>query len=94
MRLSILAASFIATFAFAGGADIYAAKCAMCHGADGKDAGVSGKAIAGVADAEAKILGYKAGTVGGANKATMQGAVADMNDADIKTVAAYVSSLK
>jgi len=95
MRFSLITLLAAASFAFAAdGAGIYAAKCAMCHGADGKDAAVSGKVIAGLADAEAKVKGYKAGTLGGANKASMQGSVADMNDADIKTVATFVSSLK
>ncbi len=95
MRISILAVTAAATFAFAAdGAGIYAAKCAMCHGADGKDAAVSGKAIAGQADAQAKLKGYKAGTIGGANKASMQASVADMNDGDIQAVASFVSSMK
>jgi|GEM_PF-1751847 len=95
MRVAITVISLAASFCFAAdGAGIYAAKCAMCHGADGKDAAVSGKSIAGAADTEAKVKGYKAGTIGGANKASMQASVADMSDADIKTVSSFVSSLK
>jgi cytochrome c len=95
MKLAITTISLAASFCFAAdGAGIYAAKCAMCHGADGKDAAVSGKVIAGLGDAEAKIKGYKAGTIGGANKASMQGSVSDISDADIAAVASYVSSLK
>ncbi len=95
MRVLVFGVFVFACSVFAAdGAGIYAAKCAMCHGADGKDAAISGKAIAGAADAEAKVLGYKKGTIGGANKASMQGAVADISDADIKTVGAYVAGLK
>ncbi len=94
MRFLILVACLFSAFAFADGAGVYAAKCAMCHGADGKDAAVSGKSIAGLADTEAKVQGYKKGTIGGANKASMQGAVADMNDGDIKAVSAFVAGLK
>lgn len=90
LSLACIASSIFA----ADGAGIYAAKCAMCHGADGKDAAVSGKVIAGLSDAESKIIGYKNGTFGGANKASMQGAVSDMSDADIKAVATYLSGLK
>jgi len=95
MRVALMTISLMTTICFAAdGAGIYAAKCAMCHGADGKDAAVSGKSIAGTADAEAKVKGYKAGTIGGANKASMQASVADMNDADIKAVSSFVSALK
>jgi cytochrome c len=95
MKSSVLALSLFATSAFCmDGAGIYAARCAMCHGVDGKEVAITGKAIAGAADAEAKILGYKKGTIGGANKASMQGAVADIGDADIKAVGAYVTGLK
>ncbi len=91
--LTMLALCAGAIFA-ADGAGVYGSKCAMCHGANGKDTSLSPKPIAGMADTEAKIKGYKAGTVGGENKATMQTAVADMNDADIKAVSAFVSTLK
>lgn len=94
MRFLLLSVLFIGSIFAADGAGIYAAKCAMCHGADGKDAAVAGKAIAGATDAETKIKGYKAGTFGGANKASMQASVADMSDADIKTVSSFLSSLK
>ncbi len=94
MKYVVVSAMLACSLFAADGAGIYAAKCAMCHGADGKDAAIAGKAIAGAADAEAKIKGYKAGTIGGANKASMQASVADMSDADIKSVSAFVGSLK
>jgi len=73
------------------------AKCAGCHGADGKTAALGKSAvIAGqpAADLEKKIAGYKAGTLNVAGMgALMKGQVASMSDADIKAVATYISGL-
>jgi len=71
------------------------AKCAGCHGADGKTAALGKSAvIAGAADLETKIAGYKAGTLNVAGMgALMKGQVASMSDADIKAVATYISGL-
>ncbi len=73
------------------------AKCAGCHGADGKTAALGKSAvIAGqaAADLETKINGYKAGTVNVAGMgALMKGQVAAYSDADIKAVATYISGL-
>ncbi len=73
------------------------AKCAGCHGADGKNKAM-GKAtpVAGqsAADLEAKLKGYKAGTTNAVGMGMlMKGQVASMSDDDIKAVAAYMSSL-
>jgi len=73
------------------------AKCAGCHGADGKTKAL-GKSgiIAGqaAADLETKIAGYKAGTLNTAGMgALMKGQVASMSDDDIKAVATYISGL-
>jgi len=73
------------------------AKCAGCHGADGKTAALGkSEIIAGqsAADLEKKITEYKAGTrntkgMGG----LMKGQVAGLSDADIKAVATYISGL-
>lgn len=78
----------------ADGMKIYGAKCAECHGADGKDISVSGKAIAGNKGTLAKLQGYKNGSFGGEQKATMQGSIADVSEADLQSVAAYVDGLK
>jgi len=73
------------------------AKCAGCHGADGKTAALGKSAvIAGqsAADLETKIAGYKAGTLNVAGMgALMKGQVASMSDDDIKAVAAYIAGL-
>ncbi len=73
------------------------AKCAGCHGADGKTKAL-GKAapVAGqaVADLEAKLKGYKAGTTNAVGMGMlMKGQVSSMSDDDIKAVAAYMSGL-
>jgi cytochrome c len=78
----------------ADGAKLYGAKCAECHGMDGKEASVSGKAIAGGSGALAKLTGYKNGSFGGDQKALMQGNVAAISDGDLQSIASYVDSLK
>ncbi len=77
----------------ADGAKLYGAKCAECHGADGKDAAISGKAIIG-GGTLAKLNGYKALTFGGAQKETMQASLTGISDADLKAIADYVDTLK
>ena len=79
------------------GAAAYA-KCAGCHGADGKTKAL-GKSpvIAGQSkeDLVSKIKGYKAGTRNEAGMGNlMKGQVASMDDATIDTVATYISTLK
>jgi len=73
------------------------AKCAGCHGADGKTAALGKSAvIAGqaAADLETKINGYKAGTLNTAGMgALMKGQVASYSDEDIKAVSAFISGL-
>jgi len=73
------------------------AKCAGCHGADGKTAALGKSAIiAGqtAADLETKIAGYKAGTLNVAGMgALMKGQVGSFSDADIKAVSSYISGL-
>ena len=74
------------------------AKCAGCHGVDGKTKAL-GKSplIAGIAKDEliTMINGYKAGTrdVAGMG-ALMKGQVASLDDATIEAVATYISTLK
>lgn len=78
----------------ADGAKLYGAKCAECHGADGKDSAISGKAIAGDTAVLTKLTGYKAGSFGGDQKATMQASLEGLNDDQMKAIAAYVTTLK
>jgi len=79
------------------GAAAYA-KCAGCHGADGKTKAL-GKSpvIAGQTKEElvTKINGYKAGTLNVAGMGNlMKGQVATMDDAAIEAVATYISTMK
>jgi cytochrome c553 len=74
------------------------AKCAGCHGADGKtkalgkSAVVAGQPVAALVEA---INGYKAGTrnVSGMGM-LMKGQVASMDEATIKAVADYIAAMK
>ena len=73
------------------------AKCAGCHGADGKTKAM-GKAtpVAGqsAASLETKLAGYKAGTVNATGMGMlMKGQVASMSDEDIKAVSAYMAGM-
>ena len=79
------------------GAAAYA-KCAGCHGADGKTLAL-GKSpvIAGQTKEElvTKLNGYKAGTINVSGMGTlMKGQVATMDDAAIDAVSAYISTMK
>ena len=79
------------------GAAAYA-KCAGCHGADGKTKAL-GKSpvIAGQTKEElvTKMNGYKAGTINVAGMGNlMQGQVATMDDTAIDAVATYISTMK
>ncbi len=85
-----------ATLMAADGAALYA-KCAGCHGADGKTKALGKSAqIAGLdaATIEKDLQGYKAGTL---NKhgmgGVMKGQVAALSDEDIKALAEHISKL-
>jgi cytochrome c len=91
--IALLALGVSAMFA-ADGAKLYGAKCAECHGANGKETAISGKAIAGDAAALTKLSGYKAGTFGGDQKATMQATLDGISDEDLKAISAHVGTLK
>jgi cytochrome c553 len=73
------------------------AKCAGCHGADGKMKAMGKAAVlAGqsAADLETKIAAYKAGTRNEAGMgALMKGQVAAFSDEDIKAISAYIAGL-
>lgn len=94
MKLLILAVIGTSALIAADGAKLFGAKCAECHGADGKEASISGKAIAGDGATLTKLVGYKNGSFGGEQKATMQGSLADLSDDDLKAISAYVGALK
>ncbi len=73
------------------------AKCAGCHGKDGKTKALGkSEVIAGqpAADLETKIAEYKAGTRNVAGMGMlMKGQVSGLSDADVKAVAEYISGL-
>lgn len=83
-----------ATALAADGKELYTAKCASCHGADGSKTTLS-KPIKGLkAEGVTKMmLGYKAKTYGGTKKATMENLSGRLSDADIKDLAAYIAKL-
>jgi len=79
------------------GAAAYA-KCAGCHGADGKTKALGKSPVIAGQTKEAlvtKINGYKAGTIDAAGMGNlMKGQVATMDDAAIEAVSTYISTLK
>ena len=79
------------------GAAAYA-KCAGCHGADGKTKALGKSPVIAGQTKEAlvtKINGYKAGTIDVAGMGNlMKGQVATMDDATIEAVSTYISTLK
>jgi cytochrome c553 len=81
----------------AAGAALYA-KCAGCHGKDGKTKALGKSVVIAGQESAAlveSIKGYKAGTRNVNGMGTlMKGQVASMSDGDIEAVAAYISTLK
>ena len=93
--MSLAALMMAGTMAFATGADDYKAKCAGCHGADGKGAmaqkmgskALTDPAVQGMSEADlAKTISD--------GKGKMPGFKGKLSDDQIKAVAAYVKSLK
>ncbi|DAB37999.1 MAG TPA: cytochrome C [Sulfuricurvum kujiense] len=93
-KLLVLAVLGVSALCAADGAKLFGAKCAECHGGDGKEASISGKAIAGDTTALSKLTGYKSGTFGGEQKATMQASLEGLSDDDLKAIAAHIGTLK
>jgi cytochrome c553 len=78
------------------GADLYAQKCASCHGKDAKKSALNvSQPIAGWSSSKLSnaLNGYKAGTFGGKMKGLMQGQSKPLSDADIKLLSDYISIL-
>lgn len=92
----LIAFCLLVSSLFADGKSLYDQNCASCHGANGQETSVSSKAINGqkAGDIETKLLGYKNGTYGGSQKDTMKASVAALSDADLKSIAVFVSTLK
>ncbi|MGE4292935.1 MAG: cytochrome c [Desulfovibrio sp.] len=90
LSLAVFLAAGFAAYAD-DGATLYT-RCKGCHGADGSKA-QDGMVIKGMssADLEKAMLGYKAGTFGGAKKAIMVSQMSRLSDEDIKTLADYMA---
>jgi mono/diheme cytochrome c family protein len=93
-----LAASVVTpAFAQNSAADIFKAKCAMCHGADGLGATPAGKALQVVSFKDPAVVKATdavliASVKNGKNK--MPANVGKLTDDQIKTVIAYVRTLQ
>jgi mono/diheme cytochrome c family protein len=87
----------VATFAQASGADVFKAKCAMCHGADGSASTGMGKTmglkplsspeVQNMSDADLTALISN-------GKGKMPAYKGKLSDADISAVVKYVKTLK
>lgn len=90
MKKIIIAMSLCLTFGLTAAiastpcAELYAKKCAKCHGADGsKTSGASGGVMLkgqSAEDIKTKLMGYKDGSYGGAKKKTMMRMVGKLTD--------------
>ncbi|NOR55873.1 MAG: c-type cytochrome [Sulfurovum sp.] len=91
-------AAAAASLANDAGKEAYAAKCKNCHGLDGKTKALGKSALIGGVDKAALVEmlnAYKAGTRNVADSGMlMKGQVEHMDDATIKALAEYISSLK
>jgi cytochrome c553 len=77
------------------GAELFA-KCVACHGQNAEKSALGkSQVIAGwdIEKTKTAINGYKDGTYGGAMKGLMKGQVATLSDADVETLAEYISGL-
>lgn len=100
MRVAVFSiAAMVVTPAFAqsGGADVYKAKCLMCHGADGGGTTPAGKALKAASFKDPAIVNASdtdliaAVTKGKGKMPANQG---KLTDAQIKAVIAYVRTLQ
>jgi len=101
LRASVLALccliTGIAADAQASGASTYAAKCQMCHGADGMGATPAGKMMKAIPFNDPQILNKSdadliAATKNGKGK--MPAYAGKLSDGDIKSVIAYIHTLQ
>ena len=92
----VLVGALLATSSAIASADLFK-KCAGCHGVHGKKKAMGkSKVITTLGEDGVKtaLHGYKAGTYGGTMKGLMKGQVARLSDADIDSLAKYISTLK
>ena len=82
------------TMAMKEGNEIYAARCAGCHGENGDGGGgyprVNGKKQGKI---YAMLLGYKNGTYGTTSKGVMTLQVQDLGEAQLEALASHLSSV-
>jgi mono/diheme cytochrome c family protein len=93
-----LAASIVTpAFAQSGGADIYKAKCLMCHGADGLGATPAGKKLNAASFKEPAIVKTPDAqliAIVKAGKNKMPPYTGKLTDAQIKAVVEYIHTLQ
>lgn len=78
------------------GANLYAQKCASCHGKGAKKSALNAsEAIAGwdSAKTQSTLKGYQDGSYGRKMKNIMQGQTKPLSDTDIKLISDYISIL-
>ena len=78
------------------GANLYAQKCASCHGKDAKKSALNAsEPIAGWDSTKTQdaLNGYKDGSYGRKMKNIMQGQTGPLSDSDIKLISDYISIL-
>lgn len=91
-------ASYISHMTVKRGEELFAVRCAGCHGKDGEKAafGKSGK-VSGMSEAQiVEVLnGYRSGAYAkGTTAAAMQGRAVQLSDHDVTALARYISTLK
>jgi cytochrome c6 len=98
IAIAVLAATIgIPAFAQDGGADVYKAKCVMCHGADGLGATPAGKAMKAVPFKDPSLVNESdddliAAASKGKNK--MPAYEGKLTDAQIKAAIGYIRTLQ
>lgn len=82
------------TMAMEKGSEIFAARCAGCHGANG-DGGGGYPRVNGMEKEKiyAMLLGYKNGTYGTTSKGVMVLQVQDMSDKQLSAIASHLSKV-
>lgn len=80
----------------ADGAALYKRNCAGCHGMHGEKNTGGTQPLQGrnAASIQTMLLGYKAGSYGGAQKGMMQKIVAKLADDELQSIADYVGTLR
>ena len=78
------------------GEALYLKSCKGCHGADGAKVAMGmTRAVSDLSYEEARdaLLGYKAGTFGGAKKVIMERSVKNLSDEDMDALAHHIATL-